>query len=191
MTRTMVIYDSEWTSWDGAYARAWSGPGEEKELVQIGMVKLADTPNLEEIEQFEVLIQPQINPVLSDYFINLTGTTQDILDQHGRPLSEILPSVKSFLNQNSIAVYCFGTEDEEVLRHNCYLNKLKYPIPSGLFVSIVSEVADFIGIRDDELESSKLPSYFEFSPPGNAHNAIADARCIAEALRTMRKANAF
>ena len=80
MTRTMVIYDSEWTSWDRACARAWLGPGEEKELVQIGMVKLADTPNLEEIEQFEVLIQPQINPVLSDYFINLTGTIEDILD---------------------------------------------------------------------------------------------------------------
>ena len=58
MIRTLVIYGSEWTSWDGAYTRAWSGPGEEKELVQIGMVKLADTTNLEEIDQFEILIQP-------------------------------------------------------------------------------------------------------------------------------------
>ena len=187
----MVIYDSEWTSWDGAYARAWSGPGEEKELVQIGMVKLADTPNLEEIDHFEVLIQPSINPILSNYFINLTGMTQIILDQQGRPFSEILPSVKSFLDCNPIAASCFGTEDEEVLRHNCYLNKIKYPVSSGLFVSIIPEIANFIGIPTDKMESNQLPGYFGFDPPGKAHNAIADARCIAEALRTMRNANAF
>ena len=122
----MFIYDSEWTSWDGAYARAWSGPGEEKELVQIGMVKLSDTPNLEEIDHLESLIQPRINPVLSNYFSNLTGITQEILDQHGRPFSEILPSVKNFLDGNIIAAYGFGTDDEKVLQHNCLLNKIKY-----------------------------------------------------------------
>ena len=155
------------------------------------MVKPTNTPNLEEIDHFEVLIQPSINPILSNYFINLTGTTQDILDQQGRPFSEILPSVKSFLDCNPIAASCFGTEDEEVLRHNCYLNKIKYPVSSGLFVSIIPEIADLIKISRDKMESNQLPGYFGFDPPGKAHNAIDDTRCIVEALRTMRKANAF
>ena len=117
--------------------------------------------------------------------------TQDIFNQHGRPFSKILPSAKSFLDGNLIAAHTFGTQDERVLRHNYLLNKIKYPIPAGLFVSILPKVLDFIGTPGHKLESNQLPEYFGFDPPGKAHNAIADARCISEALRRMRQANAF
>ena len=44
---------------------------------------------LEEIDYFDALIQPKINPVLSNYFINLTGITQDTIVQNGKSFPEI------------------------------------------------------------------------------------------------------
>ena len=41
-----VIMDLEWTSWEGAKKRQWSGPGEEMEIVQIGALKLRDDETL-------------------------------------------------------------------------------------------------------------------------------------------------
>ena len=189
--RTIIIYDSEWTSWDGARSRSWSGPGEEKELVQIGMVKLADTRNLEEIDEFDILIKPKINPLLSDYFVNLTGITQEILEKHGKPFNKTLPSIARFLGPDKISVYCFGIEDKKVLEHNCILNNVKYPFSHAWFISAIPKVAKFVGKPEHRMVSSRLPYDFGFNAPGEAHNALADARCIAQALRVMRSANAF
>lgn len=34
---TIVVFDLEWTAWEGSKARGWDGPGEEMEIVQIGV----------------------------------------------------------------------------------------------------------------------------------------------------------
>ena len=60
----LIVMDLEWTAWEGARQRTWSGPGEEMEVVQIGAVRLADTPGLEELGAFEILVRPRINPTL-------------------------------------------------------------------------------------------------------------------------------
>ena len=189
--RTIIIYDSEWTSWDGARSRSWSGPGEEKELVQIGMVKLANTQNLKEIDVFDVLIKPKINPVLSKYFIDLTGITQEILEKYGKSFNKTLPSIARFLGPDKISVYCFGIKDKKVLEHNCILNNVKYPFSHAWFISAIPKVAKFVGKPEHRMMSSRLPYEFGFNALGEAHNALADARCIAQALRVMRSANAF
>ena len=79
----IIVMDLEWTAWEGSWQRHWSGPGEEMEIVQIGAVKLADTSGLEELDAFEILVRPRINPKLDGYFTDLTGITQDRLDREG------------------------------------------------------------------------------------------------------------
>ena len=72
-----AIMDLEWTSWEGAHQRQWSGPGEEMEIVQIGALKIKDDETLTETDSFDVLVTPRINPGLSDYFIQLTAITRN------------------------------------------------------------------------------------------------------------------
>ena len=36
----VVVFDTEFTAWQGSMERGWSGPGEHKEIVQIGAVLL-------------------------------------------------------------------------------------------------------------------------------------------------------
>jgi len=66
LPETFIIYDTEYTSWEGAHARGWDGPGEEKELVQIGAIRVQ---NFKEVDALLLYVQPRINPDLSDYFI--------------------------------------------------------------------------------------------------------------------------
>ena len=69
----LAVFDLEYTTWEGTNARRWSGPGEYFEVVQIGAVVLEFEPNLAEIACLEVLTRPVFNPLLSDYFTELTG----------------------------------------------------------------------------------------------------------------------
>ncbi|MBU6156070.1 MAG: exonuclease, partial [Alphaproteobacteria bacterium] len=66
----VILFDTEFTAWRGSMARGWKGPGEHQEIVQIGAVRL-DAQELKELAEFQVLIRPVINPVLSSYFVGL------------------------------------------------------------------------------------------------------------------------
>jgi inhibitor of KinA sporulation pathway (predicted exonuclease) len=190
MTKSIVVFDSEWTTWEGALERRWSGPGEEIEIVQIGMAKLADTAELPEIDHIEFFIHPVLNPDLSAYFTELTGITQRQVDEHGISYSEALEKMQAFLDPSVQVVYCFGG-DGIIVSRNCTLNNLEDPFPPELFASIRGEIAEFLGIAEEDALSSRLPQDMGFDSPGDAHTALADARCIGEALRIMRRASAF
>ena len=76
-----VVYDLEFTAWDGSMARKWMGPGEYKEVIQIGAVKVSD--KFEPIETLNLLVRPRLTPVLSDVIQKLTGITDDGLADRG------------------------------------------------------------------------------------------------------------
>ena len=56
--------------------RGWPGPGEFREVVEIGLVILSDDVTLAEIDHVQVYAKPILNPTLSAYFTNLTGISQ-------------------------------------------------------------------------------------------------------------------
>src|SRR6266481_1736927 len=68
----IVIFDLEFTAWEGSMDSRWTRPGELTEIVQIGAVKL-DAASLKEVGAFEMLVQPRVNPILSDYLVTLIG----------------------------------------------------------------------------------------------------------------------
>lgn len=190
MPGDIVIFDSEWTSWEGAWARGWSGPGEAREIVQIGMAKLHDGPELPEIATLDCLVRPKLNPDLSDYFINLTGITQHDVDTRAVTFPEAYEKIIAFVGEGVDVVYSFGM-DGPVLTDNCAIHDLALRVPLELFCTITPKIAHFVGLPDTAMVSSRLPEVMNFTPPGDAHTALADARCIAEALRIMRRAGAF
>src|SRR5476649_1593114 len=79
---TITIFDLEYTAWECSMARHWLGPGEFKEVVQIGAVKL-DADTLTILAELEILVRPRINPRLSPYFEALTGITSERLARQG------------------------------------------------------------------------------------------------------------
>lgn len=186
----IAILDMEWTAWEGSWRRDWQGPGEFREVIQIGIIKLTDTADMEETEDIQILIRPVLNPELSEYFINLTGITQSQVDQQGLPMPEALATMQTFLKPGMPTIYSNGV-DGNILDENCQKIGVPFPFAPDKFADIHSNLDDFLNVHPRDLVSSRLPETMGFSPPGHAHDAIADCRCIAEALRIMRRAGSF
>ena len=99
-----TIFDLEFTAWEGSAARGWSGPDEYREIVQIGAVRVDGGNAFAEVDRFTAYVRPVKNPVLSDYFVSLTGITQADVDRHGVSFPEALAAFSEFVGDDGAAV---------------------------------------------------------------------------------------
>jgi len=179
---TIIILDLEVTAWEGSAQRDWSAPGEVREIVQVGMIKLADNEELTEMESFEVLVRPRDNPILSEYFINLTGIVQADVDKHGVTFPHALADTLTFIGEVARIIHTFG-RDEKWIDENCQMHGMASPTGSLPFHDVRRDFMDRLNMHTASLESGRLPEIMGFARPGSAHDAVTDCRCIAEGLR--------
>jgi inhibitor of KinA sporulation pathway (predicted exonuclease) len=172
----IAVFDLEFTAWEGSMARGWSGPGERREIVQIGAVLLDG--GLAEAAAFERLVRPRLNPVLSDYFVALTGITNERLAAEGVAFDEALAEFARFAGG---AVLASNGDDHGVIAENCRLHGLPYPFAGRC--ADVSAALSAAADRDGHVTSCLLGEAFGFPADGRAHQALADARAVAEAIR--------
>ncbi len=118
MTASFVLYDTEFTTWAGALERRWSGPNEFREVVQIGAMRV-DAATLQPLASFDVLVKPVKNPVVSDYFTQLTGITQGAIDAQGLGFTDALAQFRAFIGRDEAAAY---GNDAGVIRENMCWN---------------------------------------------------------------------
>ncbi len=189
MKNIITFYDTEFTTWEGAMERDWSGPGEYRELVQIGAVKF-DLDSLQELEEFLVLVKPVKNPVLSDFFTQLTGITNKEIAKDGLPFPEAYKQFRRFMGEAPNA--CFGW-DARVMRENLGFNGL--PAAEQDFDSFnicpwFKEAGAPFGIKG-RINSGKLAA--TLGAPMKViqeHNALHDARSIAASFRFLMQKGA-
>ncbi|MBM3556205.1 MAG: exonuclease domain-containing protein [Alphaproteobacteria bacterium] len=184
-TGRIVAFDTEYTAWEGSWQRQWTGPGEYREVVQIGAVALDADDGFRELGAFSVLVRPRINPVLSDYFIGLTGIDNGRLASAGLDFGTALGMFLAFAGDRPASWYSFG-DDTGVLRENCRLSGLTDPIPTEVGVNCRDMVTRLAGI-DQDTASGSLHRHLGFSVEGDAHDALFDARGVAGALRVLRR----
>ena len=179
----LAVFDLEYTTWEGAAARRWSGPGEYFEVVQIGAIILELEPNLTEVAAFEVLTRPEFNPVLSEYFTELTGITNADLDTG---------AVSFGAGFDQFVQFCAGTNqvlcngwDYRVLHDNCTWRGVDWPFDAGSFGNLRPLFEKRVGTANNAAWSSKMPESLGLPVPGGAHTGLGDVRAIAIALRAM------
>ena len=110
----ITIFDLEFTAWECSMARSWLTPGQFREVVQIGAVKL-DADSFAVQAEFEVLIRPRFNPVLSSYFEKLTGISSEQVAAQGMDFRTAYERFLVFAGESPVAA--FG-RDEKVLEEN-------------------------------------------------------------------------
>jgi len=123
---TVVVYDTEWTSWSEFAAHNWKQPGRYPEIIQIGAVKLDVADDFREIAAFQCFVRPKRNPQLSDYIIDLTGITQEVIDREGVPFPDALADFVGFIGGNIAALFSFCRVGALVPK-NCYFLGIDYP----------------------------------------------------------------
>lgn len=84
--------------------REWSGPNEHREIVQIGAI-LSDRETFGERGSFNVFVKPVKNPVLSEFFTNLTGIGQERVDQEGVALQTALEKLRAWADEHEFFSY--------------------------------------------------------------------------------------
>lgn len=176
-TCRLVVYDLEYTSWEGARERRWNGPGEHREIVQLGAIRLVDGVEL------SILVRPRINFTLSAYFVDLTGISQARMDEEGIDFPMALACFADFAGD---ALLLSNGRDEEVLRENCRLTGIEFPF-GGRCRDIAAVLSEAAGHREQIL-SCEMGRAFGLDLNETAHDALGDARQVAAAVRLLAAA---
>jgi inhibitor of KinA sporulation pathway (predicted exonuclease) len=176
----VVVFDLEVTTWPGAAALGWTRPREYPEIVEIGAVRVDRSGESRVVDSFEVLVCPQRNPGLSDYFVDLTGITQERLDVDGVTFPEAMARFAAFCGADSLLAS--NGADDRWLFENCGYHGLPCPIAWSRFVNVEYSLAEAMGRQVGECTSGDLPELLGFALAGSGHRADYDARAVAEAM---------
>lgn len=177
---TITIFDLEFTAWECSMARHWLTPGEFKEVVQIGAVKL-DADTFHVLDEFDCLVKPRINSVISPYLENLTGITNDAVTRHGLDFADAYARFLAFADDGPIAA--FG-HDEYVLEENLRLYGISGARALPLFYDLRGWFA-VQGLDPRGMQSWEIGPKLGVPFQGHTHNALNDARSLAGGMEAI------
>jgi inhibitor of KinA sporulation pathway (predicted exonuclease) len=174
-----VIFDLEFTAWPGSMASRWTRDGEYTEVVQMGAVKL-DAESLKIVDEFERLVCPRVNPVLSQYFIDLTGVTNDMLVARG---VDFITAYRAFLDfADGNRIWAFG-RDDLILAGNLKLyawSTLPLPPYSNALPWFAEQGVDLKGKHACDVAQAAGVAFI-----GHKHDALADAHGVAAGFKAL------
>ena len=180
-----VVFDLEYTAWEGSLERNWSRSDEQPEIIQIGGVKIyRKNGHWRHISEFNEYVKPTLKPKLSKYIKDLTGITQEIIEEKGITLNMALQRFDSFIPQN--ALLCTNGNDQEILNWNCRHLDIENPLNHYNHINVRPFLANRMHVSETDL---RLHSYrlaeLDTISDSVPHDALWDARCIARALMTL------
>jgi len=177
---TAIVFDLEFTAWAGSLQRRWLAPGEFKELVQIGAVKV-DAGTLSEVDAFEILVKPRINPVISPYLEQLTGIANAQIAERGVDFVDALERFAAFCGG---APMCAFGRDDLIFDDNIRLYGIKNPPVMPPYINAVwTMIAGGVDPRGSHACDVARLCGVEFE--GRKHDALADARSVALGLQAL------
>ena len=127
LPETFIIFDTEFTSWEGSMERNWSGENEHRELVQISAIRVKKKGGSISItKKLNLYVKPLINKNLSEYFTNLTGISQDVLDDKALPFKQAIKIFYQFCKNSKnekYNLYSMGN-DYDVIKENLRIHSV-------------------------------------------------------------------
>jgi inhibitor of KinA sporulation pathway (predicted exonuclease) len=174
-----VVYDLEFTAWDGSQGRKWMAPGEYKEVIQIGAVKVDEAFSPQ--ETFNVLVQPRLNRVLSPFIQTLTGITNDAIAQQGIDFVDALTRFVDFAG--SLPIVAFG-RDDLVLADNIRLYGLQNTPPMPPWIDIRHWLMDN-GIDVRGMHACDVAPAAGVVFEGQTHDGLCDALGVAAGIKAL------
>lgn len=186
--KNVVIFDLEYTTWEGAMERDWSGPGEYREVVQIA-AQMIDLKTSTTISTFTQFVQPQQNPTLSDYFVSLTGITQEEVERNG---VDFATALTSFLDWTADAPkFSYSSKlaslaDYHILQENIELYALPIHLPENEFGNAAAVCAE-TGVDIGLYSSGQLHEAFGITLTGHVHNATHDVESLVASIFTTKR----
>lgn len=190
LPHTFIIFDTEYTSWEGSMEREWSGKNEFKELVQISAIKVKKYNNTIIIKKkLNLYLKPRINPILSQYFMDLTNIQQHVIENEGHRFKDAMKIFYRFCKNREgvkFPIFSYGN-DYDVIKENLKLNsinkKSKFHRWGKHFYDIRDIFKNYVDV--DKYSSGTLYTAFGIKPKGkmSVHNAMWDSISLFLSLR--------
>ena len=174
-----VVYDLEFTAWEGSMANHWLRPGEFQEVVQIGALKV--DAEFAAGETLDVLVRPRLNPVLSSYLERLTGITNEEVRARGVDFVQAYREFVAFAG--SLPIIAFG-RDDLVFANNLRLYGMTDLPPLPPYLNIIPWMAEQ-GIEVRGLHACDAGPAAGVPFGGHKHNAVDDALSVASGIRAL------
>ncbi len=185
----IVVFDTEYTTWEGAQDRRWLGENEYKEIIEIAAIK-AIVQDVEVAEEFTLLIRPKKNPVLSEYCKSLTGISQEQIDQEGVDFQSALQKFLDFCDRHPVISY---GNDAGIIAENIILNRADpltfYGSKSPSFINIKHWIRAY-DEKASTANSGNLWRSFGGLPPKKferEHHPLSDCYSILQAIKHMQE----
>jgi inhibitor of KinA sporulation pathway (predicted exonuclease) len=177
LPKSFIIFDTEYTSWEGSQEREWSLPNEYMELVQIAGYKVQKkNNNYEIIDSINIYIIPKINNKLSKYFIKLTNITNEHLLKNGISFEEGINKFRKFIS--NLNCYSYGN-DFEVFEYNFKLYNIKNVFLNDNNFYDIKSFFDKYGINTKKYSSGSVYKSVGLTIKNiNIHNALFDSYSI-------------
>ncbi len=177
LPQDFILYDTEFTAWEGSMERSWSDPNEHREIVQIGAI-LVHGDTLSEVKSILLYVRPKINQKLSEYFINLTSIAQETVDREGLDFPTAIQQFKNWCG--NLPIYSFGN-DISVIMENCAIHSILNPFGENQS----NDARDFFdknGYSTKGYNSGTIVKAFGKELSRHGHDALNDARTILDGL---------
>ena len=190
--KSVVFWDCEWLSCEGALSRLWGGPCDPDPLViQMGFVRLNCVDlSLSTPKTLWVLPKDRdgVRVPLDDYVVNLTGIEEECLDSHGMPLSLALDEMKRFCREDFL--WSWGKDELNVLGVSCFVQGVVPPFSASQFGNARSLLLN-AGFSQDWISSTSSGTLCErlgvSTPSFRGHDASDDALSLALGVRHLLK----
>jgi inhibitor of KinA sporulation pathway (predicted exonuclease) len=183
LPKKIVVFDTEFTAWEGSLERDWRGEDEYREIVQIGAV-IVETDNFDELDSFSVFVKPKVNPKLSEYFTNLTKITQKEVNEEGIDFETAINRFSEW--SGDLHLYSWGKGDQKAFKESSKLANIELPFKELRFHTVKDIFSDN-GISTEGYMSSTIIEAFGKKPAREGHDALNDAMTIVDALKELKK----
>ena len=174
-----VIYDLEYTAWPDSAARGWTAPGEHREVVQLAALRVTPSGGFVETDTLDALTRPVLNPVLSTYFVDLTGISNAALARHGHPFAAVLNRFIDFCADAPGGIWSYGP-DHLVLAETACIHATRLP---DLDFRDTRDAVRAAGHDPSAYTSGTLHRAVAVALDGRPHDALHDCRSQLAFLR--------
>jgi inhibitor of KinA sporulation pathway (predicted exonuclease) len=176
----VTVFDLEFTAWDGSLAERWLAPGQFREVVQIGAVKL-HPQTFETLSELDVLVKPRINPVISEFLTRLTGVTNEAIAARGMDFAQAYAQFVDFAAEGPI---CAFGRDDYVLQENLRLYGIQNAKPLPPHINIVLWLKEN-GVATRGQHACDIARLCGATFGGRDHDGLDDARSVALGIKTL------
>lgn len=187
--KTAIVFDCEFLCIQGSQSRFWCAAIDPDPVIaQIGAVRIgleADFPVLETFKSYVTPVDRHGDRyALDPYFTNLTGITEEQIDEKGTSLHKALADVETF--SQGAKLWSWGKDELNMMAISCYIAGISPPIPASRFDNAVKLLLA-AGMPVEDLArtpSNRLADYYGVDHPVlKGHDALDDALSVTYTLQ--------